>query len=206
MESSPFTALLAIPSDLFERSQPATVERYRSAIIAIAASSLVNSSSGVLVRQVEVASEWQIIALRGCALVVGLSMVLCIQQRGRVLSGFWQTGRWGLMGAFFQTLASICYIHSLQNTTVANTLFVLSAAPLATAILARIRNSRSAFREFLQLSYLTMTFDEVFTSGIAIRRGYLVAGTRNRKRAAIEERAANLGDGHHPIDTGLGRA
>ena len=114
------------------------VGSYRSAVIAIAASAAINSTAGLIVRQVEVASEWQIIAWRGIGVIVGLSLIFCIQERGRILASCRQLTGWLLLGALFQSIASICYIHALQNTTVANVLFVLSAAPLATAVLARI--------------------------------------------------------------------
>jgi len=114
------------------------VDSYRCAVIAVAASASLNSTAGLIVRQVEVASEWQIIAWRGIGVVVGLSFIFCIQERGRILASCRQLSGWLLLGALFQSVASICYIHALQNTTVANALFVLSAAPLATAVLARI--------------------------------------------------------------------
>ena len=116
----------------------AKVDPYRSAVIAVAASAALNSTAGLIVRQVEVASEWQIIAWRGIGVIVGLSFIFCIQERGRILASCRQLSGWLLLGALFQSVASICYIHALQNTTVANVLFVLSAAPFATAVLARI--------------------------------------------------------------------
>ena len=116
----------------------AKVDSYRCAVIAVAASAVLNSTAGLIVRQVEVASEWQIIAWRGIGVIVGLSFIFCIQERGRILASCRQLSGWLLLGALFQSVASICYIHALQNTTVANALFVLSAAPLATAVLAKI--------------------------------------------------------------------
>jgi len=114
------------------------VDVYRRAVIAVAASAALNSTAGLIVRQVEVASEWQIIAWRGIGVIVGLSFIFCIQERGRIFASCRQLSGWLLLGALFQSIASICYIHALQNTTVANALFVLSAAPFATAVLARI--------------------------------------------------------------------
>ena len=144
--------------------------RYQTAIFAVAASSLINSAGGVLIRHVEVASVWQIVSLRGGALAVGLCVVFCVQCRGRVLSGFWQAGPWALLGAFFQTFSGICYIHSLQTTTVANTLFVMSSTPLATAVLARIflgeTASRSTWIAMLFASFgIAVMFADGFGSG-----------------------------------------
>ena len=114
------------------------IDSYRHGVIAVAASSVFNSSAGLIVRQVEDANEWQIIAWRGIGEIVGLSLIFCIQEHGRLLDACRQLSTWLLLGALFQSVASICFIHALQNTTIANALFVLSAAPLTTAVLARI--------------------------------------------------------------------
>jgi drug/metabolite transporter (DMT)-like permease len=111
---------------------------YRFGIIIVAVSSTVNSVGALFVRHVEHASEWQIIMLRASSLSVSLLIVFALQKRGRILRGFWDAGRWALLGAIFVAIANIGIIHALQNTTVANTLFILSAAPLLTAVLARV--------------------------------------------------------------------
>lgn len=111
---------------------------YRIGIAAVAGSSAINSVGGLFVRSVEAATEWQIIMLRASSLCVALLVVFAIQRRGRVLSGFWEAGRWAVLGALFVAIANVGIVHALQNTTVANTMFVLSAAPLVTAVLARV--------------------------------------------------------------------
>ena len=65
--------------------------------MAIGASAVINSTAGVLIRQVEAASEWQIIAYRGIGVVIGLSVIFCLQERGRVLLAFRQITLWLLL-------------------------------------------------------------------------------------------------------------
>lgn len=113
-----------------------TNERYRIAVAAVVTSAILNSGVGVLVRQVEAANEWQIIAVRGLGVTFGLTLIFGLQERGRIREALVKISPWLLMGGVFQTAASICYIHAIQNTTIANTLFIQSAAPFATAILA----------------------------------------------------------------------
>jgi drug/metabolite transporter (DMT)-like permease len=114
-----------------------TTSLYRFGVAIVAVSSTINSVGALFVRNVEFASEWQIIMLRASSLAASLFVVFALQMRGRVVQGFVDAGRWALFGAVFVAIANIGIIHALQNTTVANTLFILSSAPLLTAVLAR---------------------------------------------------------------------
>ena len=76
--------------------------------------------------------------MRASSLIVALLVIFAFQTKGRIFAGFWAAGRWALLGGLMVMVANIGIIHSFQHTTVANTLFVLSATPLATAILARV--------------------------------------------------------------------
>ena len=89
------------------------VDSYRSAVIAVAASASLNSTAGLIVRQVEVASEWQIIAWRGIGVVVGLSFIFCIQERGRILASCRQLSGWLLFGG----VVSVSGFHLLHTRT-----------------------------------------------------------------------------------------
>lgn len=111
---------------------------YRVGVIAIGASCLINSVGGLIVRSTESSTEWQLIMMRATSLAAALLVIFAIQTKGKILAGFWVAGRWALFGGLMVTTANIGIIHSFQHTTVANTLFVLSATPLATAVLARI--------------------------------------------------------------------
>ena len=111
---------------------------YRLGVMLVTASSAVNSVGALFVRHVEHASEWQIVMFRASGLLVALLIVFSFQTRGHVLRGFVEAGRWAVLGALFVSICNVGIIHAFQHTTVANTLFTLSAVPLVTAVLARI--------------------------------------------------------------------
>ena len=60
-------------------------------------------------------------------------------------------GRWGVIAGGFLASAQIFYMHALDNTTVANVVFILSAVPFVTAIIAYL-----FIKEKIQLSTVFM--------------------------------------------------
>ena len=102
------------------------------------ASSIVISFGGLLVRNIEGADPWQINLYRSLALIVAIVLILLFQYRRQTLLHVRNIGRVGLFGGSMLAVAGICFLQSLTHTTVANTLFTLSAIPFITAALARI--------------------------------------------------------------------
>ena len=96
------------------------------------------STVGILIRHIEAAGEWQVIFYRSITLAVMLMGVMLIGHRGRIGHGFVQAGMAAIAAGLFQALAFIAFIFSITHATVANTLFLLTAAPFLTAIIARI--------------------------------------------------------------------
>ncbi len=94
------------------------------------------SFAGVLVRNIEAADAWQINFYRAASLVIVISFILMLQYRRETISRVRQVGRPGLLGGTLLAVAGISYLQSIMNTTVANTLFMLSAIPFITALLA----------------------------------------------------------------------
>ena len=112
--------------------------QYRLAILCVIMSSTINSGGGLLFRSLETANEWQVIFFRALGLALSLSIVFTLQQRRDLVPSLLRIGLWGVLGSVAIANASVCFIISLSHTTVANTLFILSAVPFFTAILARI--------------------------------------------------------------------
>ena len=108
---------------------------YRLALLLVIASSVANSGSGLIVRSMNSAGEWQIIFYRSCFLAVALVIVFSVQSRGRVRAALRELRPWALVGSVAIAAVNTCFILSLTHTTVANTMFLLSAAPLFTALL-----------------------------------------------------------------------
>lgn len=94
------------------------------------------STSGILLRNIEAASGWQILFYRGFTFSLTLFLLLLLRYRSNIGSAFRAIGKPGLWAALVLGLGSICYIFAILWTTVANAVFIIGAAPLATAFVA----------------------------------------------------------------------
>jgi len=99
-------------------------------------SSVAISFSGLLLRYMHVADPWQINFYRSIALVIVVSMIM-VQRYGRTApQQVYRIGKPGLWAGLMLSGAGITFLQSITTTTVANTLFTLSAIPFFTAALA----------------------------------------------------------------------
>lgn len=96
------------------------------------------STAGVLLRHIESANGWQILFYRGIFFFLTMVIFLIVRYRSRFLSVLYATGKPGIFLGVTLGLASVLYIFGILSTTVANVVFVISAAPLITALLARL--------------------------------------------------------------------
>jgi len=92
------------------------------------------STSGILLRNIEAADGWQILFYRGVAFSTTLFLLLLLRYRGGIGAAFRAVGRPGLWAALVLGLGSICYVYAILWTTVANAVFIIGTAPLATAL------------------------------------------------------------------------
>jgi len=102
------------------------------------ACSVVISFGGLILRSMEVADAWQVNFYRAISLIGAISVILLFQYRRNTISHIRKIGRPGLFGGTLLAVAGITFIQALTNTTIANTLFTMSAIPFITAALARI--------------------------------------------------------------------
>lgn len=93
------------------------------------------SIGGPLIRLIDSANEWQFLTYRASALVAVLLIVIALRYPGRVVSTLRAAGGTGLLAGFCLAGAFLGFVFSITHTTVANTLFLLSAAPFAAALL-----------------------------------------------------------------------
>lgn len=96
------------------------------------------SLSGILLRDVESATGFQILFYRGLAFSIMLFLILLFKYRGKTFEAFRRVGKPGLYAALALGLGSICYVYAILLTTVANAVFIIGASPLATAFVAWI--------------------------------------------------------------------
>ena len=91
------------------------------------------SLSGILLRNIEAASGWQILFYRGLAFSFMLFLILLGKYRKGIMDAFRAIGRPGLWLALVLGLGSVAYVFAILLTTVANAVFIIGASPLATA-------------------------------------------------------------------------
>ena len=110
----------------------------RRAIVLVLLSGFLNSFGGLILRSIEEASEWQIVFLRTGSFSIALFVYLFWGRSSGGIRSLRNVGLWGLICALFFCNMQTMFIISLSNTTVANTAFILSAAPIVTAFVARL--------------------------------------------------------------------
>ena len=102
----------------------------------LVASALFLSTSGLALRNIENAEGWQILFYRSLTFSITVFVYLLLKRDVRIRDELANIGWNGLMVAAFMGTGFIAYVFALLHTTVANALFVISAAPLMIALLA----------------------------------------------------------------------
>ena len=101
----------------------------------LVAAALFLSTSGLALRNIETAEGWQILFYRSLTFSVTVFVFLLLRRDIRIRDELINLGWNGLVLAVFLGTGFIAYVFALLHTTVANALFVISAAPLMIALL-----------------------------------------------------------------------
>ena len=100
--------------------------------------SVLISFGGLLMRNIESADPWQINFYRAIGLVGTTITILLFQYKGDTFKKIYKIGQAGFISGGILAISSVSFVQALTNTTIANTLFTMSAIPFITAGLARI--------------------------------------------------------------------
>lgn len=95
------------------------------------------SPDSLLIRLIT-ADPWTLLFWRGLLSALAILIGLAVLHRGRLVDHFQAIGRTGLWLAVLFGAGNILFILSITSTKVANTLFIVSSAPLFAAIISRI--------------------------------------------------------------------
>jgi drug/metabolite transporter (DMT)-like permease len=98
---------------------------------------LVLTPDSLLVRLIGIDS-WSMVFWRGLLMASALTLGLAVYYRGAVWARFRAVGWTGLAVAGLFSTSSVFFILALHNTSVANTLVIVAAAPLIAAVLTRL--------------------------------------------------------------------
>jgi len=123
------------------------------------------SLGGPLIRLLENASEWQFLFYRSIALATALLLAIKLQNSD-TLSLFKNSGKSGFIGGFFLSLAFVFFVFSITNTTIANSLFMLSSAPFMAGFLGWI-----ILREKISKTQLTSMIIALIGVAVMIQGG-----------------------------------
>jgi len=96
------------------------------------------SLSGLVYRWIEVATAWQVLFYRSLSLFCFIALWLVVRYRGRLIGVFQSAGRLSVLGGLCLSISFSGYILALDQTSVANALFILAAAPFFAALLGRV--------------------------------------------------------------------
>ena len=96
------------------------------------------SISGVVIRNMEGATEWQINFYRSGSLAVFVLVVLGVWYRTRLIQVLRAGGILAVIAGGFISIAYVGNIVALKHTTVANAMIMMAIAPIIAAVAARI--------------------------------------------------------------------
>lgn len=116
-------------------NEPSRLGRGRSALL-VAACACLWSIAGVLTRQLERADGFEITFWRSFFCVLFMIGALAWQTRGNPFRPVLAMGTAGMVSGVMWSIMFTCFMLALTRTSTANTLLVLSLAPLLTALLA----------------------------------------------------------------------
>ena len=119
-------------------SPHAVDSRHGYAMLLMALGSTAISFGGLVQRNIEVATTWQINIYRSLGLIVAIAAIIAIQNRGRFFSTLFSVGRFGILAGVLLAGAGISFIQAFAHTTIATALFNFGAIPFFAALLARL--------------------------------------------------------------------
>ena len=111
---------------------------YARGVVLVLLAGVAWSTAGLVIRLMEQADGWQIVFWRSAAMVPTLLLFIALRNGGALAAAFRRAGWNAVVGGLCLACAFTGFVFALLHTTVANVLFILSAAPLVAAVLGRL--------------------------------------------------------------------
>ena len=99
--------------------------RHGYAMLLMVLGSVAISFGGLVQRNIEVATPWQINIYRSLGLIVAIAAIVAIQHRGRFFATLMSVGRFGILAGVLLAGAGLSFIQAFTHTTIANALFII---------------------------------------------------------------------------------
>jgi len=125
---------LAVPVQI----EPGSGLSYRRGVVMVVSAGLVWSTMGLGIRLMEVANVWQILFYRSLAMAPFLFFIIAVRSRGAPFPVIRRAGLAGIVGGIGLVAAFSGGIYAIQQTTVANAMFLFASSPLFAALLGRL--------------------------------------------------------------------
>lgn len=143
------------------------VRRHRRAVFLMAATAAMWSSAGVLTRHLERAASFEVTFWRSLFAALAVLVYLLVA-RGSVVNPLRATGLPGLFSGLMWSVMFTCFMVALTMTTVANTLIVMSTAPMLTAVLAwLVLREPVSGRTWVAIAAASVGLAWMFSDGLA---------------------------------------
>jgi len=139
---------------------------YTRGILLVIAAGICWSTIGLAIRHIDVANTWQILFYRSLALIPFLLFVMAVRNRRKTLQTMRAAGWAGVIGGLALVVAFSGGIYAIQETKVANAMFLFATAPFIAAIL-----SRSILREHVRRETWLAMFVAMFGIMIMVWEG-----------------------------------
>ena len=94
---------------------------------------LILSPDSLLIRLVNL-DDFSLIFYRSALPVITIFLFLLYIYKSNLFSSFILVGKIGILYAVLYAITHVCFVYSIQNTSVANTLVLIAAAPIFAAI------------------------------------------------------------------------
>ena len=92
------------------------------------------SWGGFIVRSFQEANVWQILFLRSFFFIIALILFLSLTYKNKVIEVIKNSGAPGILGGFVMSFSFVAFIVAMNNTTVANVVFIISTQTMFLAI------------------------------------------------------------------------
>ncbi len=127
------------------------------------------SPDALLVRLAD-SNTWTILFWRGLLFAFGITLIIFLTYRSTTIRQFIKTGKRGLLLGFLFGLSTIFFVSSVQNTSIANTLVIISTSPVFAALLSwsllkEKTNLRTWITMFIIIGATTIIMFDSFKNG-----------------------------------------
>jgi drug/metabolite transporter (DMT)-like permease len=128
------------------------------------------SPDALLIRLISV-DGWTLVFWRGLLMSLTLLLGIALTNRGAFIRTVRGIGRVGVLASCLQAAGSICFVMSILNTQVANTLIILGALPMFVAVFSSVfLKERASRRTWLAIPVTALGIAITVHDGIGLGR------------------------------------